>query len=416
MVVMATCKFKGGYTGRCSEEVYEDSLCILHLDFPKENNPKFAHIIDEKQKRTKKKIEDGDFNFEGAKVYNVLAKGVNVPENSRLMFVCARIRGIVDFTWANIADDVLFDQAKITEKLWFYGAKIGGRASLPSAEIGGYLSFRTARIGVSLNCSGTKVETAYFDSMVVEGDADFIGVTANNIQIRSAVIKGDAKFDCAKIGERVLLVGTSVSGNASFNSARIGYALPPNDSPSSFDVASVAGELTFDNACFACSKVKKAACLPAKKHCPTGVRFACLKSEEAAYRAAKKNCNDRGATAKADEYFYNEMVARRKQKHQPTKSLELVVQYGLGYGARPAWLGGWWILIAVLGAISLGLASSNWQWQNLGRAFAAAFVPGYLIIDFQNSGAAEVVAAVLTVLNFFLWAAFIAVFSRKYID
>jgi hypothetical protein len=70
-------------------------------------------------------------------------------------------------------------------------------------------------------------------------------------------------------------------------------------------------------------------------------------------------------------------------------------------------------LIAFVGAIALALASSNWQ--KVGDGFAAAFVPGYLIMNGQ-SGTAELVAAILTVLNFFLWAAFIAVFSRKYID
>src|SRR5208337_5300572 len=105
-------------------------------------------------------------------------------------------------------------------------------------------------------------------------------------------------------------------------------------------------------------------------------------------------------------------VIHRKKK-QPIKSLELVVQYGLGYGARPSWLLGWWLLIAFLGAVTLALANS--QWQNLGFGFAAAFVPGYGITRAQ-SGIAEWVAAIITVLNFFLWAAFIAVFSRKYID
>jgi hypothetical protein len=106
-------------------------------------------------------------------------------------------------------------------------------------------------------------------------------------------------------------------------------------------------------------------------------------------------------------------VIRRKQKIQPIKSLELVVQYGLGYGARPSWLLGWWLLTAFLRAVTLALASS--QWQNLGFGFAAAFVPGYGITRAQ-SGIAEWVTAIITVLNFFLWAAFIAVFSRKYID
>ena len=270
---------------------------------------------------------------------------------------------------------------KIGGNAGFEGVKIGGNASFGGATIAGYAAFGGAEIGGD----------AFFDSMAVDGSARFdrMRIKGANL-LQSAQIKTDASFKEAEISKRISLVGTSIGQSACFDQAKIGCAASSDEEPASFDVASVAGPLTFND-----------------------THFARFKDEEAAYRAAKRNCNDRGATADADDCFYREMVARRKQKKQPIKSMELAVQFGLGYGARPSWLLGWWVLIAFFGATALALASSNWQ--KVGDGFAAAFVPGYLIMNGQ-SGTAELVAAILTVLNFFLWAAFIAVFSRKYID
>ncbi len=330
------------------------------------------------------------------------------------LFGGVEIGGYASFARAEIGDYALFGGAKIGGNASFGGATIGAYAAFEGAEIGGYAGFGGVKIGGYAGFEGVKIGgnasfegatiagyaafggaeiggNAFFDSMTVDGSARFdrMRIKGANL-LQSAQIKTDASFKEAEISKRISLVGTSIGQSACFDQAKIGCAASSDEEPSSFDVASVAGPLTFND-----------------------THFAHFKDEEAAYRAAKRNCNDRGATADADDCFYREMVARRKQKKQPIKSMELAVQFGLGYGARPSWLLGWWVFIAFVGAIALALASSNWQ--KVGDGFAAAFVPGYLIMNGQ-SGTAELVAAILTVLNFFLWAAFIAVFSRKYID
>jgi hypothetical protein len=150
-------------------------------------------------------------------------------------------------------------------------------------------------------------------------------------------IGGDVSFEkagiltkCGSGKGRTSFAGAQIGGYASFDNAKIGCPASSYVPSISFDAASISGPITFKE-----------------------TKFACLKVEEAAYRSAKQNCKSRGATADADNYFYREMVARRKQKKQPIRALELVVQYGLGYGTRPSWLLVTWILIALLFGITL---------------------------------------------------------------
>ncbi len=424
---MAPCNYEG-----CSETPYGDSpWCILHLDFPKEDDPEFTRIQDEKQLKTKEKIKGGDLNFEGTNIYDVDASHVSIPAQNDADFKNATIRGWVTFDGAEIGGNASFDGAEIGGDARFDDAEIGGDASFCGAKIGLGAWFDEAEIRLDAWFGGPKIERgAWFDEaemydgakkggdarfngakiggdasfqqaeiggdalfyrMTIGGRALFDHMTINGAYLlESATIKADASFKDVQISKFTSLIGTSIGGSAWFDRAKIGCLRSSDEGPSSFDVASVAGTLSFDR-----------------------TQFACLEAEEAAYRAAKRNCTNRGADADADDCFFREMVARRKQKKQPIKSLELVVQYGLGYGACPSWLLGWWVLIAFVGAIALALASS--QWQNLGFGFAAAFVPGYGISRAQ-SGIAEWVAAIETIVNFFLLAAFIAVFSRRYID
>ncbi len=468
---MGLCKFERldyrNRPERCSQTAFDDSpWCILHLDFPSEDDPKFTRIIDEKRQRTKEKIENGDFDFEGTKLCDVYAAEVTTHDQTSINFKNAFIKGEVLFREAHIRGDARFENAKITGNVTFDRAEIAGSARFSKAEIGGHASFPRARISEDVIFSEAEIrQQAYFmdanvgrfaqfdrakiagawfvDATIgssasfyhaeIAGDAFFIrakiGAHASleradvgrvsftgaqigtDLRLCGMFVKGSAHFDNVKIAGqgllegatiranvwfqesdilgRISLVGATIGGNVSFDGAKLRYTASSGP-PSSFDVVSVAGPFTFN-----------------------GTQFASLASEEAAYRAAKQNCKNRGATAEANDYFIREMAARRRRKKQPTKTLELAIQYGLGYGARPSWLLSWWILIAVLGALLLSLATSNSQ--NLVSGFAAAFVPGYLIINGQ-SGVAELIAAILTVLNFFLWAAFIAVFSRKYID
>jgi hypothetical protein len=63
--------------------------CILHLDFPKGNDPEFTRIRDEKLLKTKEKIKAGDLNFEGTNIYDVDASDVSIPGQNNAIFYSA---------------------------------------------------------------------------------------------------------------------------------------------------------------------------------------------------------------------------------------------------------------------------------------------------------------------------------------
>ena len=144
---MATCRYGG-----CSETACGDSAwCVLHLDFPQEDDPEFTRIRDEKQLKTKEKIKGGDLNFEGSNIYDVDASNVSIPAQNSAIFKNATIKGRVKFERTKIERNASFEGAKIERNASFAGAQIGGDARFEEAEIGGEVWFEGAEIGGTLN-------------------------------------------------------------------------------------------------------------------------------------------------------------------------------------------------------------------------------------------------------------------------
>ena len=140
---MTTC----GYDG-CSETPCGDSAwCILHLNFPKEDDPEFIRVRDEKQLKTRQKIAGGDLNFEGTNIYDVDASDVSVPAKNNAIFKNATIKGRVKFERTKIEKSTLFDGAKIENNATFAGAEIGGDVRFERAKIGGGATFAGVEIG-----------------------------------------------------------------------------------------------------------------------------------------------------------------------------------------------------------------------------------------------------------------------------
>ena len=120
------CRYNG-----CSETARGDSAwCILHLDFPNEDDPEFTRIQDEKQLKTKEKIQGGDLNFEGTNIYGVDASELSIPAQNNVIFKNATIKGRVKFERTKIEQDASFEGAKIEKNASFAGAEIGGKLGL----------------------------------------------------------------------------------------------------------------------------------------------------------------------------------------------------------------------------------------------------------------------------------------------
>jgi len=91
---MKTCSHKYGSSGDlCAEEVWKTSdYCILHTDFPKDRNlPDFNVLIEEKTKEIRKKVMNQDFNFEGARLFELNFSKMKIKGD--VNFIDVDIRG-----------------------------------------------------------------------------------------------------------------------------------------------------------------------------------------------------------------------------------------------------------------------------------------------------------------------------------
>ncbi|MGA7076819.1 MAG: pentapeptide repeat-containing protein [Halobacteriota archaeon] len=354
------------------------SWCILHLDFPSEREAEFDVIQRLKRKETQRRVAEGNFNFRGAKIYDI--------NSSKVYGIWIGKRNIInlDFYEATIKGDAQFDDAVIKEHALFSSATIEGEVLFGEAIIGGAVFFEAANLKRGAFFAGANIGDAInFEQATVK----------NGVTFRNSLIKDDVWFAAAKIGTCLAFENATVRGRATFTGASVAgecwFDGAKFEGEASFDFAAIPGSLSFRNATFNLDAAKESAC-----------------------RAAKQNCERRGAKEEANYYFYQEMKARRRQKTQPIRALEkLLIQYTMGYGAYPSRLAATWLLAALISGILLGLSSG--EIANIGLGFVGAFVPGFAISR-ELTGVAEWVAGVETVIGTFLWAAFIAVFSRKY--
>ena len=114
---MKTCEYLFRNGENCEEETFQNSeFCILHINLPEdEASEEFKKINELKKKKVEEKVIKEDFNFEGAKLFEVDFRGM-------------KIKNSLYFSHAVIRKDALFDGAEIGRHAWFREAEIGGGA------------------------------------------------------------------------------------------------------------------------------------------------------------------------------------------------------------------------------------------------------------------------------------------------
>ena len=284
---------------RYREEEYEPPpYCILHLELPIEVDPQYDKIKSAKDDKVQEKIDpkNPDFNFEGAKIYSIdLSRRKGIID---LNFMDATIKGDARFKNATIERSAVFDNAMIKGDAWFENATVERWAVFDNATIGGSASFENATIE----------EWAVFDNATIGG----------SVRFKNVKIKGVASFENAKI-----------EWSSSFDNAAIKGKVR-------FDKTTIKGDVSFDNATlegesFTCHTAEIIGGLSFEK-----TLFASLKSQEEACRKAKQAWDKLGDRKTADDYFYRELVAKRKQKNRFMRYLEYVpAQVIFGYGVHP---------------------------------------------------------------------------------
>jgi hypothetical protein len=189
MLKMCEYKFRNGE--RCKEKALPNSnYCILHVDLPEdEESEEFERINGLKKEKVKEKIEEGDFNFESAKLFEVDFSEMEIEGDANF----ANVVVIKDagFEEAKIGGFALFDNAEIGGNAWFGNAEIGGTASFGGAKIGGDTCFDGAKIGRDAGFPGAEIgRDAWFDKAEIGRHAWF-----NHLEIKGKLSFRDTKFE-----------------------------------------------------------------------------------------------------------------------------------------------------------------------------------------------------------------------------
>ncbi|MDD3291202.1 MAG: pentapeptide repeat-containing protein [Methanocellales archaeon] len=386
---MKTCGYTFRNKEKCAEEALQNSKCILHIDLPEdEESEEFKEINDLKRKKVEEKVSKEDFNFEGARLLEVDFSEKKIKKN-------------LDFTDAIIRRDVSLNRAKIGGNAWFGEATIGGNAWFVGAKIDGNAWFGEATIGGNAWFVGAKIDgNAWFGEATIGGNASFVGAKIDgNAWFGEATIGGNAWFYGTEIKYSAYFDGAIIVGDARFDEVKIGRDALFNRATickdASFDRAKIKGKIEFKDTTFKNPEAQKNACITAKN--------------------IWTKVGDRN---EEDYYFRLEMEAKRKQKKPIIQFLELIlIQKIFRYGTKWEYVLLTWFLVvfgfAFLFWIGNGVEGATSLWENIYFSIVTATTLGYG--DYHPThGIYQGVAGILAIFGAFMWAAFIAIFARKY--
>ncbi|MFC1787227.1 pentapeptide repeat-containing protein [Halobacteriota archaeon] len=200
---MKTCAYKFRNGEKCREETWQNSeFCIIHIELPEdEESGEFKRINELKDKKVEEKLIQKEFNFEGAKLFEVDFSGMKIKNT--LDFSHAIIRKDALFEGAMIGGDALFEGAMIGGDALFEGATIGRDARFGEATILGDALFGRARIGRYALFGRAKIgKIVNFDLTEIKGTLSFKDTTFENPESQEHACR-KAKNIWAKLGDRV---------------------------------------------------------------------------------------------------------------------------------------------------------------------------------------------------------------------
>lgn len=375
MVVMTdlpssqTCSYwRGG--DFCQSPVYSNNKCILHAELP-EGRVEYLRLKELKENEVRKKIERKDFNFAGAIIFFV-----DFSEQKDIYGLNLRNATLVGgLNLSNVTlTGPLFDGATFLGDTYFSGAIF--TEHFPSTAV----SFWGA----------TFEGQVYFDHATFKRDVRFRDANFGHANFIKATFEQEADFSGAVVNQGATFLRATFEGDF--------FPFYPAD---------VRGRISFDEGSALFSTYK--------------ATFSKPEAEEAAYRTAKQSSEALGETASADQSFYREMAAKRRQKPRYMRYPELVVQYGFWYGIRPFWLLGeyaaiWFMFGAFFWLMTKGVTASTLI-ASLHFSFLTIVIPGYGIMNPPAGASLPLVPLAIiieTVIGVFTWPTFIVIFARKF--
>jgi len=241
---------------------------------------------------------------------------------------------------------------------------------------------------------------------VINGVVNFSSCALNEAFIlEKTTVKGAAYFDSTDFNGEAYFIGSIFEDNVYFWGSTFRYA--------DFSESKFIGVVDFSGSKFSGENLTFESAL-----------FASPLSQEDACRRAKIVLEANGDREKAGYHFYREMEGKRKRKPWHIRYPEwFFIQLIFGYGVHPFRLMACW-----LGFVSL-FAATYMIWHGIdpvasqlkGNAtladyvwfsIATAVTPGYA--GYKPTPDFKWVAGLEAIFGTFMWAAFIATFSRKY--
>jgi len=341
----------------CTEDALADSkFCILHSNYPKENDVESEKIDSLKMDKIKEKLLNDDYNFGGIIVNNFIMNNRTI----RNLNLAGAEVDIVHLSNVNIIGRNL---ASMGLKEEHHHASI----HLERANIKDYLQLSDVKIH----------EVAFLEE-----------ITCNRIIFNNVYIARCGNLSKMIIYDFLNFVNVVLDGDIKFdNSKFLGHA--------TLNFEKIKGSIYLDKA-----------------------EFQRPKDQEKIFRLAKTIWEEKGDRVKLDECFYKEMEAKRKQKSFFTRSVEKIfIQYIFGYGVYP-----WRLILSFICIIFAfaflfgqgnGIVEANSTLDYLYFSVVSAATPGYGGYTPQK-GIYQLLAIIEAILGTFMWAAFIATFTRKY--
>ena len=346
------------YTWRCKEESLKDSdYCILHTAYPEDpESQEYKEINKLKMRKIKEKLKKKDFDYIAAILERIGFRDMDI---NRIDLRNAKV-GSFHLKNVNIIGDIVdFGE----------GGKI--------ENFNPIISIKGAKI----------TNEIYFENVRVEGSINFSDVKTPEIIFNQVHSGWCLIFENITIENHAQFMDLEVNDEIRFNNAK----------------------LLCDNALFDFKKIKGPLYLEKSQ-------FKNPKVQEKLFRIAKNIWEGLGDRTRADEYFYREMEGKRLQKSYYKKYPEILIQYCFGYGVYPFRVILTWISVILIFtwiySTQTGINGNLGFLSYLYSSVVTAITPGFG--TYTPEGIYQLVASVEAIIGTFMWAAFIATFTRKY--
>jgi len=430
----------------------------MHVYFPENDPEMFKKIKKDKELLIEEKLSKSDFDFEGAilpSLYLRYGKEEQYEWWGQYYEWFEAIRksvGNINLNHVKIFGDLIIDSLNITQ-ISLDCASVKGSITINCMNVSATFSFSDiicssiqiddSKFAGNIFLDGIRSSTCIFNNNTINNNfrlknsnSDYIKFFNNIlkgsiIELSQNKIQGDLTFFKTKCEHELSLTDASVQNNLSFNECEVQGNTDLN------------GSIIGNNAIFIKTKfyqrlsldcIKIGNNLDLRETIITGPffldtakidgqifydenNFYSYHGKESIYRRSKKIAESVGDKFQADEFYFKEMHAKRKQKSIVNQIIELPLEYVFSYGVKPLRLFGVWIIIILI------FASLFWILRAIESTSAGTYIyfsvvtamtPGYGGIT-PKTGLPQYIASIEAIIGTFLWACFIAFFIRKFV-